>query len=151
MKIAFDMDGVLKPMDLGFLHFCVGTSEIYKDSMESFRLHSATESKPLFNPMYLAMPNDVLYVISNCGTKEFVQSKEKWLRHYYGDRLIFKPVFVPFGLWDKEFVSRVAKEKLRVIKEEGIEVYYDDDPAIVDELRNLTNKVKIMKLSSRII
>ena len=47
------------------------------------------------------------------------------------------PVMVARGKWEKEYVDPVAEAKLERCYELDIDVYFDDDPAIVRRMREL--------------
>jgi 3-deoxy-D-manno-octulosonate 8-phosphate phosphatase KdsC-like HAD superfamily phosphatase len=51
MVIGLDMDGVLRELDLAMIHTC----EILKN-FDPFYVNSLTATKPLLNPMDIALP-----------------------------------------------------------------------------------------------
>jgi len=143
LKIAFDIDGVLRRKDLGFLKLCLDLG--IEKTREALWMYDYAETEPILNPMLFATPDDEIYVITNCMTKESAEVKKRWIRHFYGDRIKFLHVSVAATSWGKKYVDAVAKAKVDIMLQEGIEVYFDNDPAIIRVMRSLTDKIKFIK------
>jgi len=138
MIIAYDMDGVLRRMDLSMLMLAMKSSEENKEAAwEAWKMHVDRETDPILHPSLLALADDVIFCVTNCGNEESAKKKDRWLKHYYGERVTIAPVFAGKGLWGKEYVDDVARKKLNVIYDIGAEVYFDDDPAIIRVMREM--------------
>ncbi len=130
MRIAFDMDGVLKYISLSQLAIC----DVIKDK-GPFVVHRKQQGYPLLNPMLLALPQDELFVISNCRDQESIDRKKRWLNHFYGNRIRLIPITVSVDKWGKEYVDPTARAKLNKCYEYDIDAYFDDDPALIRKMR----------------
>lgn len=135
MTIGYDLDGVLRTLDLANIHMC----EIVKN-FEPFEVDSLTATRPLLNPMDLALPEDQLYVLTRCYTDVDVRRKEDWLHHYYGERIQMFTVPKCTDNWGNDYNEQVGKAKYDIIKELESDIYIDDDPGIIRVLRRLANK-----------
>ena len=98
--------------------------------------------------MLFATKEDEIFVITNCGTKESGDQKRGWIKHFFGDRIKVITCEVAKGLWKKAYCDATAKAKVDVMLELGIDVYFDDDPAIINVMRKLTDKIKFIKYGS---
>lgn len=130
--IGFDLDGVLRELDLSMIHMC----EIVKD-FRPFEVNSLTATKPLLNPMLLALPEDQLYCLTRCYTEVDVRRKQEWLNHFYGDRISLFTVPKCTENWGDDYHNMVGKAKYDIIKELNTDLYIDDDPGIIRVLRKL--------------
>ena len=144
MKIAFDMDGVLREGSLG-LYKHLTEDPITKENLEALKIETMASMYPLLNPMLFATKEDEIYVITNCGNSHSAIQKKEWLEHFYGNRIKFFHIELAQGLWKKDYCNAVAKAKVDIMLKEGIEVYFDDDPAIINVMRTLTDKIKFIK------
>ena len=145
MRIGFDMDGVLRTSNLGLLKACIAI-----DDFEPYKIDQLTSTQPLLNPNFFGMIEDELYCITNCMSDESAASKKVWLQHFYGDRVNLIPIQVATNAWGEDYAMPIAKAKLEKVLEEGIEVYFEDDPMIVRFMRELltgkrNDSVKIIK------
>jgi hypothetical protein len=141
LKIAFDLDGVLREGQLGFYYLC---------REKGWKKHLMTETeascKPLLNPNLFTTIDDELYVITDCGTGHSAKQKRAWVRHFYGDRIKFLSTSIASEYPDDNgYAKAVAKAKVAIMLLCGIEVYFDDCPAIIHEMRLLTDKIKFVK------
>lgn len=145
IKLAFDLDGVLREADIGFFRLCQDLG--WKKTEEALYLKSITKMKPLLNPFLFATKNDEVYVVTNATKEWSVNLKKGWIKHFLGDRV--KVIITQVGgSWGKEYVDAVAEEKIKLMEKEGIEVYFDDDPAVVRKMRELTDKIKVLRYGS---
>ena len=144
MKIAFDMDGVLRDIDMGFFKLCQTIG--WKETGQAFKLKAIWNSPPSFNPMYLALPTDQVVCITNCSTAGAVDRKARWLKHYYGERVELYPVQVAIDAWGLDYCVPVAMAKLDIMRALKVDVYFDDDPLIIRALRLMDSGIKFMKL-----
>ena len=146
MKIAFDVDGVLREGRLGFFKLCTDMGT--ENSIEALKIETEASMRPLLNPFLFATADDEIYALSNCGSTHSAKQKRSWLYHFYGDRIKFISIEIANGLWKKDYCDAVAKAKVEIMLKKGIEVYFDDDPAIIKVMRTLTDKIKFIKYSS---
>ena len=144
MKIAFDVDGVLRQGSLGlFKHL---TNDPTEENLECLKVETMASMYPLLNPFLFATKEDEIYALTNCGSvSHSAIAKREWLYHFYGDRIKFLSIETANGLWKKDYCDTVAKAKVEIMLKEGIEVYFDDDPAIINVMRTLTDKIKFIK------
>ena len=143
MIIAFDVDGVLRQGSLGLYKHL--TNPATPENIEALQIETMASMYPLLNPCLFATKGDVLLAISNCGNGHSKEQKADWLRHFYGDRIKFYGVEVATGLWKKAYCDATAKVKVELMLKLGVEVYFDDDPAIINVMRTLTDKIKFIK------
>lgn len=135
MNIGFDMDGVLRRLDLSMMKFRDAINN--KTAHEALEMHMRRETEPWINPGMFALPDDEIFCITNCSSQNGAERKREWLRHFYGNRVKIAPTFGGSGKWGKEYVDDVARQKLDVCYKCDIEVYFDDDPAIIRVMREL--------------
>lgn len=140
MIICFDFDGVIREGDQGIYHLgynCsnknVGPKAVY--------LQSAASCRPLLNPLDFALPDDVIYVLSACTTVAELNEKRAWLQHFYGYKVLFEHVFMGTA-------NDVAKEKIELMESLHVEIYFENNPTIVNLMRKLTDKIKIVHYGS---
>jgi len=137
------MDGVLRYLSLGQLKFAQALNT--PEAWDAFEIHRLHDTKPLLNPCLFALPSDELYCVTNCGSEKSAEQKRRWIRHFYCDRVKILPVIAAKGLWGKAYVDEVAKTKVAVLLKNDVEVYFDDDPAIIRVMRTLTDRIKFLK------
>jgi hypothetical protein len=128
---------------MGIFRLC--TDDPTPDKIEALKLETMCSCKPLLNPLDFATKEDNIFCISNCMSDDSVFQKYEWLQHYYGDRVKFIHVQTAKGLWKKDYVDAVAKAKLDIMVRLGIEVYFDDDPAIINTMREIASKDNLAK------
>ena len=63
MIIAFDMDGVLRKLDLSFIKVMNGLKN--KEGNEALKLHIDSQTRPNFNPGMFALQDDEIYCVTN--------------------------------------------------------------------------------------
>lgn len=145
MKIAFDMDGVLRYSHLGLLRACADNNRNYEPyKLEMHMMH------PLINPSMFATEDDELYCVTNCMTEYSVEQKKRWVEFWFGNKVKILPVMgqkkTKGGAdWGYDYCIPVAKTKVRVMLELGIDLYFDDDPTIIKVMRKLTDKITFVK------
>jgi hypothetical protein len=146
MRIAFDVDGVLRENRLGFFKLCTEMGS--NDALEALKIETESSVGLKLNPLLFATKDDEIYALTNCGSTHSAMQKREWLKHFYGDRIKFLAIEIAKGLWKKDYCDATAKAKVDIMLREGIEVYFDDDPAIIKVMRTLTDKIKFIKYGS---
>ena len=134
LNIAFDMDGVLRQLDLSMIRLAeaVNTEHAWK----ALELHILTQTKPILNPGMFAMQEDKLYCITNCSSENSANKKRRWLKHFFADMEII-PVFGPKGAWGDDYYRPVAEAKLVACYDNEINIYIDDCPDIIRYMREM--------------
>jgi len=135
LVLGFDLDNVLRTLSLPTIHIC----EIIKD-YSPFEVDSLSATRPLLNPMDLALPEDQLYVLTRCYTDVDIRRKQEWLNHYYGNRIEMFTVPKCTENWGTEYYEQVGKAKYDIIKELESDMYFDDDPGLIRVMRRLAKK-----------
>lgn len=135
LNIAFDMDGVLRPLDLTFIRMAEAVNN--EHAWKALELHILTQTKPQLNPGMFALQGDSIYCITNCSSENSANKKRRWLKHFFGDMVEILPVFGPKGAWGDDYYRPVAKDKLAVCYDNDIDIYFDDCPDIIRIMREL--------------
>jgi hypothetical protein len=147
MKIGFDLDGVLRQSRVGGLNMATQLKKNQNgtfDMDEWIALETATIF-PLLNPWLFAQKDDKVYVVTAVlrdkgeSLRKVIGRKKSWVRHFIGPRA---KVITVMGNWKngKDYVEPVVKAKVKVMRKLGIEVYFDDDPAIVRRMREIIKR-----------
>ena len=116
--------------------------------MEALKIETEASKRPLLNPCLFTTLDDEIYAITNCGSSHSVEQKKQWLNHFYGNKIKTIGIEIAKGLWKKDYCDAVAKAKVDIMLKLGVEVYFDDDPAIIKVMRTLTDKIKFIKYGS---
>jgi hypothetical protein len=140
------MDGVVREGRLGFFKLCTDMNT--EKSLEALKIETESSVKPLLNPLMFATKEDEVFVITNCGSTFSAKQKKSWIRHFYGNRIKVITIECGNGLWKKDYCDLVAKLKVDIMLELGVEVYFDDDAAIIKVMRTLTDKIKFIHYGS---
>jgi len=135
MYLAFDMDGVLRKLDLSMIRLNDAIKN--KDSNAALQLHILTETAPVMNPAMFALQDDEIFCITNCSSKNSAAKKRRWLKHFFGDRVKMLPTFIAPGAWGEDYYLPTAQTKLKVCYENMIDVYFDDCPDIIKHMRRI--------------
>ena len=140
MKIAFDLDGVVRTSMLGELNL---VHQLLQNkvpvNLERWAQVQQGQVWPQLNPMLLALPEDEIFVISASTLLKKDAIKRRWIKHFYGNRIKVILVRGP-DAWGQYYVKAVARLKLKKMKLLQIDVYYDEDPEIVREMRRLVKR-----------
>ena len=134
----FDCDGVLRELNLALIHVCEKL-----DDFSAFKVDSLANTKPLLNPMLLALPEDELFCLTRCYIQEDIDLKQGWLNHFYGDRVKLLTVGKCTSNWGQEYCEMVGKAKFDILKEIKADIYFDDDPGLIREMRRLNEEAKL--------
>lgn len=155
MKIAFDLDGVLRDSKLGNLNVvCQIRDKIKSQKDKSFDMDQWLNMQtgtvfPKLNPALFSLPGDEVFVITACIHAKSHDDKKRWVKHFFGDHI--KTITVDAsgfgskgtGNWGKAYVDPTAKSKMKVIADNNIDVYFDDDPAVVRRMRQIAENTNV--------
>ncbi len=132
-RIGFDLDGVLCDQNIALLLKKLGNASYYETR------------KPLLDPKSVTAPNDELYIITSRPTNIIKITQEWCAKNLPAMKLFFASV----QMWKNAFqifqwYIDVAAAKAKIINENKIEVYYEDIPEVVAQLRQLCPLTKII-------
>lgn len=156
MKIAFDLDGTLCPIDIATLRLLDNVKD--KEQYDSTEAWYYRERKPLLDARLVLSEQDEMYVITS-RPERLRLITERWLKHYYPNaKLVIvnqNTLNVLKGkVNDKEAILNWSKSKAELkaveINKLGIEVYFDDESEVMEYFRSLCPKCKIIKYGGRI-
>jgi len=148
MKIGFDLDGVLCDLDISILRCIDFISD--PDMRRSAEEYYYKCRKPLLNPYYFLSEEDEGYIIT-ARPLYLEEITRKWVKQFYPTfPLIILGHTPPFGITDEKEIRKWLKreqlmKKVEKIKELNLEIYIDDTPSLVVELRKLCPNTKIIK------
>jgi len=99
-------------------------------------------------------PNDKVILIT--GRPNYLKETTKeWLKRnkISYNKLIFCNHRAPFGQFSKKeldtWFKKLAEKKAKILKEEKVEVYFEDTPDIIKWLRELCPNIKIIQYGLR--
>lgn len=110
------------------------------------------EQKPLLNPeLFLASGDE--YIVITGRSKGLLADTEAWLKKFCPNykKLIMAnlgPCYDDINVED--WSKRQAELKAKIINEEKIDVYFEDNGTCADYLRKLCPKTKIIQFGGRI-
>jgi len=139
MKIGFDLDGVLCEINVAFLRM-IDNFPLSKEKIrEISELWYYREVKPLLNPIMIMAPNDKGYIITS-RMSYLREITEEWVKKYCPNLELHL-----LGLSQcpdnpkevKAWINNMTECKAKKIKELGIELFIDDSPEVVIDLRKL--------------
>lgn len=148
MRIGFDLDGVVAEIDLASLRV-IDFIEDRGKREELFRFYYACRKVDL-NPMDFLTDGDEAFFITGRPIM-YGDVTERWVSGYFGRvPLIMTNAENPiaFESIDKWFVKQ-ANKKAVVLKRLGIDVYFEDTPEIVVELRRLCSGITVIQYGGR--
>ena len=134
MKISFDLDGVLADTDRWFfrlldLHDSIDVTTMEKDYFSS---------RPLkHHPDYFMSKDDQGYIIT-ARKPSSKESTEEWLRKYRIDlpiTYVDSNGDIDWSNYKKASIM-VGKRKLEMLKTLTIDIHFDNNPYIVEVIRN---------------
>lgn len=138
MKIAFDLDGVICDLDLASFHY------VFKEDGDSAEKGYYLSRKVQFNP-YLLLHEDDEAIIITARRYGWKGLTEEWLKAQ-GIKIpiVHEATTIPPSDFEK-----LAEWKADIINREKVELYIDDNPAIVKTLRKLCPKTTILQYGAR--
>jgi len=153
MIIGIDIDGVIASIDLPILRLIdtLGDKETIRNIEEFYYANRKLELDPQLISSFIG---DKVILIT--GRPEWLKDiTVDWLSRnkIRYDKLIFCNHFAPFGQFSKKELDKWFKElavkKSDVLKEENVEVYFEDTPDTVRWLRELCPNIKIIQYGNR--
>jgi hypothetical protein len=148
MNLGFDIDGVILAIDLFALRFI--------DNMKDNALRSELSrfyyyERPFqLNPLDFISDDDKLFLITG-RNKLYQDITERWAKKYYPSAtLVVLDHEEPKAetIIEDWFVKQ-ARVKSKALKKYKIDVYFEDTPQVVRELRKLCPETKIIQYGGR--
>jgi hypothetical protein len=142
MKIGWDLDGCLAEQNV--INIC-----LIKGNKELEEVYYSTVV-PKCHPEEYASPKDEVYIITGRG--EALRSvTESWMQKWFPK---YKLYMTPVKQWAtidgwKVWYKAMAEAKAKQINDLQIDVYFEDMPAIVDELRKLCPNTRVIQFGGR--
>ena len=133
MLIGFDLDGVLADINVPLLHSLADSP-----NRKEYETWYYVCVKPLLDPRLIMLPEDTGVIITSRATW-MMDITEKWCRKYYPQF----PLHIIDNEWldptmnTKDWSINAAKKKYEKMVVLGVELYIDDNPVVVRELRKL--------------
>ena len=143
MKLGFDLDGVIIKNNLAILRL-IDLIEDPKKRKEISKYYYKQQDI-LLDPLKFLLEEDELYIITS-RNRIYKEETESIVKKYFPlAKLIILNHVEPHLLLDlKDWYKKQAELKAKVIKELGIEVYFEDRPQVVRYLRDLCPNTKII-------
>jgi len=151
MRIGLDLDGVIADIDIFQLRVTdfEDRKKIHKELTKWYYI----SRKVQFDPLLLKNEEDEIYII----TSRYNDIKEltlEWLKknNVYFDKIIFVPHKPENGIGQalEDWYKRQAMKKAKILKENNIEVYFEDCPSTVKYLREMCPDIKIIQYGRRL-
>lgn len=150
MNIAFDLDGVVLDQDLCALR-SINLMQDRKQAQELFVYYCLYRQIQL-NPMDYISEGDKLFFIT--GREELVRDiTERWQKKYFPQATL---IMTDCTYNEKEQNEKIevwyvtqAKKKAKPILDNKIDVFFEDTPQVVVELRKLCPNTKIIQYGGR--
>lgn len=136
MTIGFDLDGVLCDINV--------TQLILIQNLPSAEVSYYKERKPLLNPVQFLISGDK-YIIVTARRKVLKAITREWINKYL-------PNARWFSVWTGyiDDIKKIAQEKLKILKKEKVEIYFDDNVDIIKELRKMCKSIKFVQFGGRL-
>jgi len=145
MKIGFDLDSVLCTGNVTLLRVMDMFTEEERENVEPFYYES---QKPLLNPE-LFVGEDDEYIIITGRSLRFKEVTEKWIKKFCPNykKLYMGNLDPAYGM-TREGVNnwgcKQAKIKAKIINNEKLDIYIEDNGEVVKHLRKLCPNTKII-------
>ena len=144
MEIGFDLDGTVLEQSIGLLRmmniFGVGRDE-------ELLKYYCTGLKMQLNPLDFIGEGDNLYFITgrnNCTT----ELTQKWAKKYFPMAKVFVLNMEAKAI--DNFNEVQAELKQKILNDNKIDIYFEDNPKVVAMLRKLCPNTKIIHYGSRV-
>jgi len=147
MKISFDLDGVVTDGSGWFFSLCEAVGN-HNESVKAARLRYYDSCKLKHNPQLFLSRLDEGFIITSRKSESKIITRD-WLRRHG----ILIPVFHIEGADHIDWANypqasiEAAKQKVKLIRHLDINVHFDNNPYIVEELRRLTQLAFIIQVS----
>ena len=158
MNIAFDLDGVVLQQEMYSLK-AIDSTENEQERAELMRYYYARRSIQL-NPVDFLADDDKLFFIT--GRSILVEDlTKKWAKKYFPmATVITTRTILPSSnndLMTKNYVNNGKKEwgliqaerKAKALNDNNIDVFFEDAPEVVKNLRQLCKNTKIIQYGGR--
>jgi len=149
MRVAFDIDGVILDIDLGLIR-TIDFIEDKKKRAEASLFYYILR-RPQINPYDYIHEDDELYIITGRDEK-YRDITEKWAKKYFPNaKLIILGHEEPTPETKLEgWFIRQAKKKAIALIQNGIDIYFEDTPPVVREMRKmLPPTIKVIQYGGR--
>lgn len=136
--IGFDLDGCLADTNSVELRLIDRNPDPAEKKFEYEIFYR--QIKPIFSAKEFMYEGDKgIIITARDGTDEkLVQLTERWVNKYFPEfELVFAgqdPTLKDRGLW-REWQEDIVDRKVKIIREKGVYVYFDDSPTIAEGLR----------------
>lgn len=148
MKIGFDIDGVILEMDVAMLRAAdLNEDKRIKDELNKYYYLTR---KIQLNPIDFLAEGDELYLITG-RDRRYLDLTMKWKNKYFPNAKLILLGHVEPGnetIIEDWFIKQ-ARLKASVLLQEEIDVYFEDTPEVVRELRKLCPEVVIIQYGGR--
>jgi len=136
MTIGFDLDGIICDINIFEL--------VLSEKLSFVESYYYKERKPLLNP-YMFLTNDDDFIIITAREKRLSSITKQWIDKFLPGAKWF---IVDTGY--NEDPRETAEKKLKILLREKVEVYFDDNPDIIKELRKKCNTIKFIQFGGRL-
>jgi len=150
--IGFDLDGVIAELDiptLRLIDLALKNNDEERKHVE--RYYFSYRPVEVNSNLFCNYHTDKLIILTS-RPKEFRDLTEEWLRNngIRYDKLIMADNILPTGKTDlSSWFEDMAKSKAKILKEEGVEIYFEDTPDMVKALREMCPDIKIIQYGLR--
>lgn len=136
--LGFDLDGVLCDISL------IDLTMIHKHGDVDANYYYI-ERKPLLNPKMFMHEYDKAVCIT-ARPSQFHKITKRWMKKHYPNIPVY---FFDVDLhWSEK--GAVAAAKVEYLKELGVQVYYDDDPEIIQNMRAIEENIMFIQYGGRL-
>jgi len=152
MRIGFDLDGVLAESDIPMYRIA---DQFNKEISNEIYQWACRTAKPLLNPEEFMLEPEDEYIIITARNNSVKDITKRWVNKYCKGckQLIMLNHDLPnqlLGIEVIEWLNEIAEAKAKSIKENNIDIFFDDSSYICKRLRKLCPDVKIINFGGRI-
>ena len=147
MQIGFDLDGVISDLDPTLFRLIRHTDFPSKETEDRFKqaYFGTLHLRPNWNPEELIAEGDEYHIITARHSPIDDEVTLKWCKKHCSGAKSVNIVGRKGFSWRES-----AEAKAEKIKELRIEVYFEDDPRIVEFLRGNCSETKIIHVGGRL-
>jgi len=144
VRIAFDLDGTVLETSIGLLKMM---NELANGKDEELLQYYCMGLKMNFNPLDFIGEGDSLFFIT--GRNRCVETLTKnWAKKYFPTATVFVADMPAQAI--SNFSEKQAELKEKIINDNKIDIYFEDNPTVVSILRLNCPKTKIIQYGGRI-